>query len=154
MAKKHESGLRPIKSKELKVILGNISKQFGIESYKPDLYFFITKKNRVYIITRDYANFDLTNLRLNHTGIYFCTVEKDGVRMSIEGSQMVGKLAKKNVVEIDSDHLDLWVTGNDLWLDGNEGYVLIKSGGDFYGCGKGLSERIMNFIPKSRRIII
>ena len=144
-----------MKSKEVKKLLKQINEQFDLKKIEFDYYFLISRKNRVYLLSKDFVNFDLADLRINNIGLYFCTVESDGIRMSIEGSHLIGKYATKNVVEIDDDHLDLWVAGSDLHL--NEdciGYVLLKNGNDFYGCGKSNGEKIITFIPKSRRIIV
>jgi len=147
--------ITPMKSKEVKKLLKQINKQFDFKKIEFDYYFLISRKNRVYLLSRDFVNFDLANLRLSNVGLYFCTVEKDGVRMSIEGSQLIGNYATKNIVEIDDDHLDLWVAGNDLHLvEDCIGYVLIKNGTDFYGCGRNVGDKILTYIPKSRRVFI
>jgi len=147
--------LTPLKSREVKKIFKQIDEQFDIGKIELDYYFFISRKDRVYVISRGLGENDLLNLRLGHTGMYFCTVEKDGIRMSIEGSQIIGKYAKKNVVIIDNDYRDLWITGSDLHLlEKDMGYVLIKNGSDFYGCGRNVGDKILTYIPKSRRVFI
>ncbi|MBT4334419.1 hypothetical protein HOD61_01230 [archaeon] len=147
--------LTPLKAKEVKKIFKQIDEQFNIGNVELDYYFFISRKDRVYIISRGLGENDLLSLRLSHSGLYFCTIEKDGIRMSIEGSQLIGKYAKQNVITVDDDHRDLWITGSDLHLSEEDlGYVLIKNGSDFYGCGRNVGDKILTYIPKSRRVFI
>jgi len=63
---------------------------------------------------------------------------------------MLGSQATKNIVEVDREE---WMTGRDLEINSEyRGYVLIKSGRDFLGCGKMTSKGLLNYFPKSRRI--
>ncbi len=88
-----------------------------------------------------------------HYGIYFGTLEKNGIRLSIEGSFIVGKLAKKNVIELDDENAKRWMGGQDLELP-VKGYVILKWKNFFLGCGKGNGKIVKNYVPKERRIQI
>jgi len=136
-----------LNTKEKKKILDYLKKQYGAVV---DLdYIFIKKKDKIYLLSNEFRNFDLGNLHINSSGLYF--LKED--RLSVEGSQLIGKKAKKNVVELNKTQIEKWVMGWDIEIKGNyQGYVLVKYKDDFYGSGNYKDGRIKNFIPKSRRI--
>lgn len=84
-------------------------------------------------------------------GIYFGKIEKDGLRLSIEGSFIVGRVAKRGVIEINEEDAIKWLKGEDLEIP-YEGYCILKWGDYFLGCGKGNGKKILNFVPKDRRL--
>jgi NOL1/NOP2/fmu family ribosome biogenesis protein len=120
-----------------------LKRQFGFET---DLEFKEMGKRKIYA-------FKKCSLRIPafHQGIYFGRIEKDGLRLSIEGSYLVGREARRGVVEIDEEKAIKWMRGEDIEGDAT-GYVILKWGSYFLGCGKGDGKLIRNFIPKERRI--
>ncbi|MFO7966684.1 MAG: hypothetical protein R6U44_03695 [Archaeoglobaceae archaeon] len=91
------------------------------------------------------------DIKTEHYGIYFGKLEKNGLRLSIEGTQFIGPSARRGVLEVEEHKAIRWMCGEDI--EGEvRGYVLIKWGNYFLGCGKGNGEMIRNFIPKGRRI--
>ena len=42
--------------------------------------------------------------------------------------------------------------GIDISYNGKSGFVLIKYENDFIGCGKITKDKILNFVPKERRL--
>jgi len=120
-----------------------LRKQFGIDV---DLEFKEMGKRRIYAYRK--CSFDIS---AKHEGIYFARLEKDGLRLSIEGSFIVGKDAKKGVFEVNEENARRWMRGEEIESD-MKGYVIVKWGDYFLGCGKGNGYRILNFIPKDRRI--
>ncbi len=103
-------------------------------------------KNRIYAFRQ--CNLELDKKR---EGIYFGTLEKDGLRLSIEGSFLVGKYAKKNVLEVDESTAMKWLSGEDIAAE-VEGYWIVKWGEYFLGCGKGNGKVLRNYVPKDRRV--
>jgi NOL1/NOP2/fmu family ribosome biogenesis protein len=87
-------------------------------------------------------------------GNYFGRIDKRGeLRLSIEGSMKTGPLAIRNVVELNDKELGEWIRGINLdKRTGMKGYVMLKHGKDFVGCGKAYSQGILNHVPKERRI--
>ena len=108
----------------------------------------------IFIISRDVERLDLENVRIDSLGLYFGQLRNNELRLSIEGSQLMGSIATKNVVEIDDGQLRAWLGGNDLEISpgGSSGYVIIKHNRDFLGCGKCKGGKILNFVPKARRV--
>lgn len=122
-----------------------LKEQFDAE-IPVDLRFYMGGKNRIYA----YKYCDFSEMALRE-GIYFGSLERDGIRLSIEGSQIVGKYARKNVLEIDEESFRRWMLGEDLKVE-VEGYWIVKWGNYFAGCGKGNGRFLKNFVPKERRI--
>lgn len=139
-----------LNSREKKSILKQLEKQYSIKSLK--LYhIFLQRKDKIYMINRDFANISLYDLRINSIGLNFCTLANDEVRLSVEGSQIVGPLAKKNV--LNTKAINKWLSGNNLKTKKSlNGFIIIKHKDDFYGVGRFKQGIILNFIPKERRI--
>ncbi|MEM2070183.1 MAG: hypothetical protein QXE86_02145 [Archaeoglobaceae archaeon] len=119
-----------------------LKKQFNADV---DLKFFFGGKNRIYA----YKNCEFKGKK----GIYFGTLEKDGIRLSIEGSFIVGRVAKSGIIEFDEEKALRWLKGEDLEVQKDlKGYYIVKWGNYFLGCGKASNGIIRNYVPKDRRI--
>ncbi len=145
--------LKILNKKQIKQILGVITKQYGCE-VDLDYAFLQNEKNRVYIVNREFASIDLSNLRINSVGLYLGEFRNNELRLTIEGAQLVGPHAKKNVVELDEKEFKEWMQGYDLDKECEDcnGLVIIKHKDDFLGCGKLKEKRILNYVKKNRRV--
>ena len=113
----------------------------------------MNSKNRIFILSRDISKLDTGELRINSLGMYFGELNKGVVRLSIEGSQIIGKQAMKNVLELDEGQATKWMWGEDFELDTDlSGFVIIKNNSDFLGCGKVSGRKLYNYVPKERRV--
>jgi|SRR3989338_2918235 len=146
--------LKILNSKEIKEICRLIENQWGAK-IKLGCGFLRNNKNRVFIVSRDMAKIGLSRLRLNSIGMYFCENDGKGIRLSIEGSQLIGPKAAKNVVELNDDETKRWFKGEDLGKECKDynGFVILKHNKDFLGTGKYSNGRILNYVGKSRRIL-
>jgi NOL1/NOP2/fmu family ribosome biogenesis protein len=144
---------RFLNSKQVKEIHAIIEKQWGITE-KIDYTFLKNDDNNIFIVNRDIAEIDLEKMRVNNIGLYIGELKGDYIRLSIEGSQIIGAIADKNIIEITREETNLWMTGNDLERkeDLGQNYVIIKNDTDFLGCGKCNGTKIFNFVPKIRRL--
>lgn len=143
-------------SKEKKQVLSLIKEQWGADFKAKDLAFLRSEKDRIYAVHKDVDKIDLSLYRINTVGMYFAEHKKGEFRLSIEGSQLLGPLAKKNVVELDDEEKVAWLRGEDLHKEGEwSGFVIMKHNDDFLGTGKYTADgRILNFVPKTRRLIL
>ncbi|MBS3149801.1 hypothetical protein J4455_03880 [Candidatus Woesearchaeota archaeon] len=142
-----------LNKKEIKKILGNLQNQFSIKELNLDYVFLINRDNKIYITNRYISKIDLNKLRINNIGLYFAKIEDDGIRLSIEGSQIIGKNAKKNVIDLSLEDSKSWFLGKDLIYNGDiKGYIILTHRNDILGCGKIKNNKILNFIDKGRRI--
>jgi len=137
-----------LNSNQKKKIINYLKDQFSLEDLKLD-FIFIEKNDKIYLLSNKFKDFEPGRIHINLLGVYF--MKRD--RLSIEGSQIIGKLAQKNVVEVDSKQMKQWVHGEDISIKGDySGYVIVKYDNDFYGCGSFKEGVIKNFVPKDRRI--
>lgn len=138
-------------SKEIKHVHELLKDQWGFEG-KLDYAFLRNSQDNVYIVSKDVAKIDWTKLRITGVGSYFGEL-KNGLRLSIEGSQLIGPGAQKNVVDINAEETMLWLKGHDIKMfDTVKGYVLVRSGKDFLGTGTIKDNMLLNFVPKIRRL--
>lgn len=162
--------LKILNAKEVKEILKLIEEQWNAK-LKLNYAFLKNNKNRVFIVNKDISKIDFSRLRINSLGMYFCEID-NGIRLSIEGSQIVGPKAAKNIVKIDEKQTRQWFKGEDLELKeysssktsnifpsaspqsrpNYNGFVIIKNNNDFLGTGKYKDGSILNYVGKSRRI--
>ncbi|HLC50214.1 MAG TPA: hypothetical protein VJI97_02195 [Candidatus Nanoarchaeia archaeon] len=145
--------LKILNGKEIKEIYNLIEAQWGAK-LKLAYGFLQNNKNRIFIVTKEISVLDFSKLRINSVGIYFCEVDDRGIRLSIEGSQIVGVHATKNIVEFDNDESRRWLKGEDIEksCEDCKGFVIIKHNSDFMGSGKYSNGKILNYIGKTRRI--
>jgi len=140
-----------LSKREVKNIIKQIQENFGIESLKLDYLFFKNNDNKIYLLSKEFSNIDQTKFRINNLGLYFAKIEPFGFRLSIEGSQLIGPKATKNILEI--NNYEEWMKGNDIVADEKfKGCVLVKYKDKFLGSGFYSKGKIINFIPKSRRV--
>ena len=147
--------LKFLNSKETKKILKLIEEQWGAK-LKLDCAFTKNNKNRIFIINKDITKIELEKLRINSIGMYFCDLENE-IRLSIEGSQIIGLEATKNIVEINDEQVKQWMKGEDLEIEDKNnysGFAIIKNKNDFLGTGKFKDNKILNYVSKSRRASI
>jgi len=145
--------LKILNSKEIKEIYGLIEKQWGVK-IKLDYGFLRNQKNRVFVINKDISAIDTSKLRLNSVGMYFCEFDSLGIRLSIEGSQIIGPRAAKNIVELSEEETKMWFKGEDIEKECKDcrGFVIMKRDNDFLGSGKYTDKKILNYVSKTRRV--
>src|SRR3989344_4833623 len=109
---------------ETQEILSKLKEQFGIKEIENTMY-------------------------IERLGVYFAKEQEDGIRLSIEGAQILQSQITKNIYELDDTQLEPWMKGNELNVSlGKKCFVIIKYKDDFLGTGKASENKITNFIPK------
>jgi NOL1/NOP2/fmu family ribosome biogenesis protein len=141
-------------SRELKEFFKLIEKQYGKVPDILDKMAFIRGKENIYAITKDVDAVNMKNLRINSLGLYIAEVKNGQLRLSIEGAQLIGPTATKNVIELTEEQLKEWFKGNNLKIEGiYEGFAILKHKKDYVGSGKYKEGFILNFVPKARRLL-
>jgi NOL1/NOP2/fmu family ribosome biogenesis protein len=123
----------------------------------------LSSKQKLYLMSRAVeiiGRKEEKEIRIDKAGLYLGCVENEGIRLSIEGSQLIGPLAKKHVLEIDEAHLKPWVKGEDFALSENEkkqvadeqGFFIIKFQKDFLGCAQIKKGNVRSLVSKERRL--
>ena len=144
--------LKILNKKESERILNRIKEQFGIKKIDFDCGILENKDGKIFLMTKDINKIDLSKLRINELGLYVARLDKE-LRLTIEGSQLFGKDATKNVYEINKERANSWMQGNDINCDEDfDGFVILKYKDDFLGTGKCKDGKILNYVPKERRI--
>ena len=134
---------------QTKNILDKLKTQYNI-SIKPK-FLFIQDKDRIFITSKEFKNLNLSLYNINNIGLYFGRLVKDKIRLTIDATQLIGKYATKNILELNSS--EEWLKGKNIKANKTlKDFVIIKHKQDFLGSGKYKNNRIINFVPKYRRI--
>jgi NOL1/NOP2/fmu family ribosome biogenesis protein len=145
-----------LNSKDRKIIRQTLNEQFGISDIPDNIvYFCLNNKERVYICNRELFDIEQDIFRTNTFGLYFGTFMVDGFRLSLEGSQLIGPLANKNMFIIDDQQFEEYIKGENLVCENEEfqkQYVIVKHNNDFLGVGRVKENTLTNHLPKSRRL--
>lgn len=146
-----------LKKSERKKILKILEERFGFEDLR-DFYLLKMGKNRVRIIHKDFDKVNLEGMRVRFLGLEFCILtKKEEVRLTIEGSQIIGRKAKKNVLLVNEEAAKEWMNGKTPVIKGKnveEGFVIVKWKDDILGCGRYAKNKLWSFVPKWRRVSI
>ncbi len=142
----------PIPNKKVKEIKQVLEDTWGF-TQELDYVFFMNER-KIYIINPDIKEFDFEKIRINSLGLYLGELnDRNQLRLSIEGAQIIGKHAAKNILDINEEQAALWMKGEDLELESDiDNFVIIRCKDDFLGCGKPKEGKILNFVPKNRRV--
>jgi len=149
-----------LNKKKVKEIFSILDKQWGLKKgfeKNLDYTFMINSKDKIYIINKQIADINIDVLRIDSMGLYFgerrSGVKNSEIRLSIEGSQIVGPFATKNVVEISDGLKRLWIRGYDIEVkESGNFFAIVSNSGDYLGCGRLKEGKLLNHIPKSRRV--
>ncbi len=150
--------IEPIKllaGKERMAFINKLRKQFGIEDIKGNLL--KRGKERVFLFEGNLEKKEMDQLSkatfIERIGVYLGKEEEMGIRLSIEGSQILKNEIKNNIIELTKEEMQTWMMGHEV-LRKNDftGFAIIKYKDDMLGTGKASEKKITNFIPKSRRL--
>jgi NOL1/NOP2/fmu family ribosome biogenesis protein len=146
--------LRILNSREKKAINERLMQQWGCE-FDKSMVFLLSNKDKLYLADKDIELIDLSTIRVDRIGAYVATVDEKDVRLSIEGAQILGPHVKKNIIELSDAELNDWFHGKDIEKEVKDvsGFAILKHNNDFVGSGKITSKGILNFVPKTRRIL-
>jgi NOL1/NOP2/fmu family ribosome biogenesis protein len=159
--------MKPLTSTDKKKIIEQLNSQFGITELPYLLIQFGQEKIRAYsgILSKEELYHLNNELRIENIGLYFAKFERDEIRLTLDGVQLLKDQITKNILELDDKQANEWLKGNDLPIsrentsqkplgvgDTDYGWKILKHNNELLGCGKSTGERITNFMPKERRI--
>jgi len=141
-------------SPQKKKILEQLKEQFGIEKLPYLLLRFGKEKLRAYSGNLSIKELNIldANLRIETLGLYFAKEQPEGIRLTLDGLQLLKNQITKNILELTDKQTEEWLKGNDLLIQSEKNFKILKYGNEFIGCGKSTGEKITNFVPKERRI--
>jgi NOL1/NOP2/fmu family ribosome biogenesis protein len=150
-----------LNSKERKKLNEMLHEQYLCE---PLEQLFFCHNDRISCISPDIVKIPFESLPLNSRGMQFgeYTPDKSLIRLSIEGAQIVAKTAKRNCLQLTQQQLSNWISGQDIPVEEDmqqqlvdtDGFVLVLHNTDCYGVGREKNGKLLNFIPKARRIAV
>ena len=146
--------MKIIRSTPKKKIIQQLNEQYGISDLPYLLLQFGKEKIRLYSgsLSAEELNILDANLRIENMGLYFAKEQRDGIRLSLDGVQLIKNQITKNILKVDDEQAKEWLKGNDLLIKADNAFKIIKNNDEFLGCGKSTGEKITNFVPKERRI--
>ena len=142
-----------IKSSEKKEIVEELSESFGIT----ELPFLLIEsgKEKIRGFTGSLSKDEILQLGqiayIEGIGLYLIRKE-ESLRLGFDATQLLSGQITKNIIDIDEKQAHEWLKGQDIEIQAPRGTVVIRCGKDFLGCGKSTSERIINHVPKERRL--
>jgi len=147
--------IKILNKNEKREIENKLRNQFGIKSVSGILL--QRGAERIFLYQGERTEKEIKELEnltiVERVGVYFCKIQNEEVRLSIEGVHILKEQIKKNIFEIDKEQAESWMKGNELNVKSNlKGVIIMKYQDEFLGCGKASEEKITNFIPKNRRL--
>ena len=149
--------LEILKREQLTEIEGILEKNYGVEfSLKNFLVLKSEREEKIWLASKEIDTLDLRNLPVNSVGMNFGKIKRnDKINLTVEGSQLVGKAATKNIAIINDK--EKFLSGSDvepgklISCDLNN-FVIVKHSGEVLGSGILRENTIENLLPISRRI--
>lgn len=143
--------LKILNKKQIKKLLNELEEIYDYRLELKDYIFFKSSKDKVYILSKKFSEINDKELRINNLGLYFGKFQKNFFRLSIEGAQMIKP--KKNYYILDDKEKDLWMKGQDFDIKKEySGPIILFYNDDIFGCGVAKGKRLLNSVPKERRI--
>lgn len=149
--------LKILDKKEIKeienIIEKNYRSDFDLEGYAV----FETSDRKIWVASRKIFEIDLKKLAVNSIGLYLGKIKRnEKIHLSTEGSQMIGKTAKRNFVVLNEEDKIKFLQGSNVKPQEIEAdyhnFVIVKSPEEILGCSLLTEEGLKNLVPKSRRI--
>lgn len=148
-----------IKTLNKKEMDKRLEQTYGIKLPRGQVIQWSKEKLRVFTgdVSEKELNFLSSIVRVELVGLYLAFQKENELRLSFD-SLFLAKDATKNIFELTEEQFKQWISGQEIELDtsnlkniDNE-YILIRYKQDIVGCGKLAQGKILNFIPKERRL--
>ena len=142
-----------VRASEKKSLLKQLDEQFGIS--KLPFLLIESGKEKIRAFSGSLSKDEIMNLRsflnIESIGLYLIAKESP-IRLSFDAPHLLKYQISKNIIPIDLTKLNEWLHGFDLEIKKPSGSYIISFNNDFVGLGKSNSEKILNHIPKDRRL--
>lgn len=142
---------------ERKKFLAELNDKFGIEAEDLNYVFVETGKGKMRVFSGSLSRDEIIELsEISHieiVGLYFARYDDmSGLRLSLDGTHLLGDAIKKNVFEVNLEQAHDWMRGEDLAVELERGVWVIKHGEDYLGCGFSNGTKMFNYIPRERKM--
>ena len=86
------------------------------------------------------------------TGLYVGEYSPNAFRLSMDGAQLLGPHATKQIVHLTDNQARAWLQGELInYEDEQRGYVIVVHNTTIIGCGSLSRGKLRSFVPKIRR---
>jgi len=138
---------REMEEVEKKKILKLIRERFGIKKF--DYLILKSGKHILRICSKEMKDFDFSNLKVVALGLEFATLKKF-FRIKFDVAPLLK--SRKNVVELNEDEFLKWMKGEIFEKNLEDGIYLLKFKQKTVGCTLIQNKKVLNFVPKYRRL--
>ena len=142
-----------IRTPEKRRLVEQLKEQFGIEKLPYLLIESGKEKIRAYsgIVVKEEIKELGKSLNIEAIGLYFIRKEHD-LRLSFDAPHLISEQITNKIVDINEKELNSWLHGIDLRIPAEKGTVIIRHKKDLVGSGKSTGEKILNHVPKEKRL--
>ena len=150
--------MKILERKEIEKIEDIVERNYGTKINLRQFLVLETFEEKIWLTAKDLLSINLSKLPVNCVGMNFGKLKRNGkINLTIEGSQMVGVEATKNLVLLNEDNAKKFMQGSDVKPDKEinceyHNFSIIKSGEDILASSLLTEEGIENQLPRSRRI--
>ena len=108
--------MKILKSTQKKKIINQLNEQYGISKLPYLLLQFGKDKIRLYSgnLSVEELNILDVNLRIENIGLYFAKQQVDGIRLTLDGVQLLKEQINKNILKINNKQASDWLKGNPI----------------------------------------
>lgn len=145
-------------TEEVEEIERIVEKNYGAKISLKEFAVARGKDEKIWIASKEIFTFDLSKLQVNSLGLNFGKLKRnDKIHLTIEGSQIVGKDATKNLALLDEKNAVKFMQGLDVKPKKEinceyHNFVIVKYKEKILGSSILTEQGLKNMIPKSRRI--
>jgi NOL1/NOP2/fmu family ribosome biogenesis protein len=145
--------MKPLNSKQLKLLQEHVKDYYGFTG-EFQYVVFSNEEDKYYVATREVEGYLDRSMRIERIGVYFGQDVHGELRLSIEGSQMIGPHATKHVITLTPEQRADWMLGKDIVIEEEhpQKFHIVRCGEDFLGCGKFKNGLLHNYVPKERYV--
>ncbi len=143
--------MRFLNSKERRAFFGRLEETYGYHG-PTDYVVYEGGRDKYYIISRDLEKLPFEELRIAQGGLHVASDAHGELRLTMDGAQLFGPSCDKPFAKLDTAGRDEWIAGQDVDSEGEDGWVIVGWEKDILGCGRRKDGRIINYVPKERRI--
>ncbi|MGC8812062.1 MAG: hypothetical protein ACP5O8_00530 [Candidatus Aenigmatarchaeota archaeon] len=135
-----------------------IEKNYGAKLSLKEFAVAKDKEEKIWIASKEILNFDFSKLQANSFGLNFGKLKRnEKIHLTVEGSEIVGRLATKNLVILDEEGMIKFMQGLDVKPKEEinceyHNFVIVKFKDKILGSSLLTEQGLKNMVPKSRRI--
>lgn len=147
-----------LNKKERQKVFDALNECYGFEKFEIfEKYEILSRENdddseKIFLLSKNAVDIDFENLRIDSMGLYFGEFKKGQFSLSIDGSHIIGKFCTRNVLDLEREQLNRYISGENVDFSHEDSFVLVKFGNDYLGSARLKDNVLINNMPKERRV--